>query len=197
MKLSDALATIALLVAIASAIFTYVQTMAANSQIKLANLQVRPYVRLRPLFDAKQGDQLSVEEVTENFSSVPAHVIYSSLTPWVDGVTTGAFLFNRTGDILYENKPGVAVIPDMPKRTAKLVVQGGSRLEIGTCVLYGSISDNDPRRWESRAFYSYQPGSLVPEIQFVKEIEVASSTSSCESRNLRSQWLALGAHPIR
>jgi hypothetical protein len=96
-KLSDALATIALLVATASAIFTYVQMKAANSQLTLTDLQVRPYVRFRPLFDVKRGDQLSVTEVIENFSSVPAHVIYSSLTPWVGGVG-GLYLRYRSLD---------------------------------------------------------------------------------------------------
>lgn len=196
MKLSDLHAATALVVAVASAVFTYFQTKAAESQLKLADLQIRPYVRFRPMFDAERDNQLSVEEITENLSSVPAHVIYSSLTPWVDGVTTGVFLFNKTGDVLFENKRSGAAVPDMPKSTAKLIIQGRSRLEIGTCV-YGSISESDPRRWEARAFYSYQPGLDVPETQFVEEKELSSSASSCESRNLRSQWLALGAHPIK
>jgi hypothetical protein len=191
------LAAFALLVSLATAVFTYVQTRSAEGQLRLADLQVRPYARLMPVFVRGAGDRLAVEEIEEDFSPVPARVIYSSMTPWIDGVNSGAFLFNRVGDILYGNRRAGQFLPDMPIATARLVIRGKARLEVGACIVYSSISQADPRRWEGRGFYSYQPGFAMPEVQMIREEEVPRSTTSCESRNLRSQWLALGVRPVR
>ena len=59
---------------------------------------------------------------------------------------------------------------------------------IGTCVIYGSISEADDRRWEERALYSYEPGEDLRVIQYTAENEVSVSKTSCDSGNIRHEW---------
>jgi len=53
MKLSEALSAIAIVVAVASAAFSYVQVNAAKNQLRLAELHIRPYVKYTPIFSVE------------------------------------------------------------------------------------------------------------------------------------------------
>ena len=59
---------------------------------------------------------------------------------------------------------------------------------IGICVVYGSISLSDYRRWEARALYSYEPGADFRVNQYTRETEVSTSEKSCDSGNVRLEW---------
>src|SRR2546422_7098983 len=93
---------VALLVSITSAIFTYIQTTTTRAELRLNELQIRPYVKYIPdFFEAKR--EIHIDMVLENLSPVPASVIYTELTPWIDGATSGLNMHSTTQDILYQH----------------------------------------------------------------------------------------------
>ncbi len=179
---------IALFVSIASAIFTYVQTTTTKAQLKLNELQIRPYVKYIPgFFEGKQ--EINVDMRLENLSSIPASVIYTELTPWIDGVTSGLNMHSTTEDILYQHKGGASNLPQINGNTAKRLLNGDSVLEIGVCVIYAPLSKSDSRRWLLISLYKYSAGSAIPMTMFVQEVEVPASKNTCKSNEIRGQWL--------
>ena len=159
-----------------------------KQQLKLTQLQARPYVRYWPTFNETGPDKLSAKMLTENLSPIPAHVIYNQLKTWVDEQTTTTFLYNRTGDILYQNKRGVSDLPPLPKKLAKDAIGGAVKLMIGTCVVYGSISSSDGRRWEVRGLYSYTPNEALPSDEYLTDAEVGENADHCDTSTIRSEW---------
>src|SRR6266851_7871881 len=136
LKFSDILAVLALVVSIGSVTISFTQTGNVKRQLQLAELQIRPYIRYKPRFIEDGNDQLDISMISENHSAIPGNVIYDQLKIWIDDKTTSAFLFNRTGDILYQHKNGVSDLSRMPDELAKTVRRGKVILTIGTCVVY-------------------------------------------------------------
>jgi hypothetical protein len=73
---ANIVATVALLVSLGSAAFTYLQVRTAKQQLQLAELQIRPYARERPRFEENGSDGLSISLINENLSAIPARIIY-------------------------------------------------------------------------------------------------------------------------
>ena len=194
LKLSDALAGVALVVALSSAWISYQSLSSTKHQVQLSDLQIRPYVRYKPVFN-QVGEDLLTTMISENLSSIPAKVIYSELRTWVDATSSGAFLFNRTGDVLYEHHNGSSDLPQMPKEIAHSAINGKAQVMVGTCVVYSSLSPSDSRRWEAKALYSYEPHQDLPSVQYFNEEAVAEGIDRCDSSNLRSQWMGVREQP--
>ena len=179
---------VALLVSITSAIFTYVQTTTTKAQLKLNELQIRPYVKYIPdFFEAKR--EINVDMHLENLSPVPASVIYTELTPWIDGATSGLNLHSVTQDILYQHKGGLSNLPPITGDTAKRLMSGDSVLQISVCVIYAPLSQPDSRRWKMTSLYEHIAGSTIPKTIFVQEVDVPASKNTCDSKEIRDQWL--------
>jgi hypothetical protein len=188
LKLSEAISVLALAVAIGSAAISYRSSSISKHQSDLSDLQIRPYVRYRPVFERSRSDDLGVTMISENLTQIPARVIYDELRTWVDGISTGAFLYNRSGDILYEHHSGGSELPPLPKQIAKAAIAGKSRVMIGTCVVYRSLSSLDERRWEVRALYSHTPNTELPSVEFLEEVPVDRAVDRCDSKTLWSEW---------
>jgi hypothetical protein len=182
-------ATTAILISIVSAAISFTQLATVREQLKMNQLQIRPYVRWRPIFDENGRDQLHVSMVMENLSPIPARTIYTQLKTWVDESTTDAFMYNHSGEILYQNKDGANGLPPMPKAIAKDAIAGKVKLTIGTCVVYGTISPADLRRWEVRAIYAYAPGHTSPVVEYLTEVDVAGTADHCDTSTIRAEWL--------
>jgi hypothetical protein len=187
-KLSEALSILALVVATGSAAISYRSFSVSKHQSELSDLQIRPYVRYRPVFEKSRSDELGVTMISENLTQIPARVIYDELRTWVDGVSTGAFLYNRSGDVLYEHHSGGSALPPLPKQIAKAAIAGKSKVMIGTCVVYRSLSSLDERRWEVRALYSYAPNAELPSAEFLEEVSLDGAVDRCDSKTLWSEW---------
>ena len=196
-KMSDVLAGLALIISVGSASISYQQLGSVRRQLQLTQLQIRPYMKYRPNFTQEGQDRLTVTMISENLSPIPANAVYSEVKVWIDETTTDAFLFNRTGDVLYQHKSGAMTLPPMHKEVAKAVISGKAQLLIGTCVVYGSISSSDDRRWEVRSLYSYAPNNELPTVQYIQEIDIAETVNRCDSRTLRSEWLNKKVQPPR
>jgi len=155
----------------------------------LAGVQIRPYVRYRPEFTEEGKDKLDLFMISENLSPIPAKVIYDELRFWINGSTGTAFLFNRTGDILYQTKPGGMAVPRMPALAAKDIRNGTAKLMVGTCVIYGSISPSDQRRWEVKALYSYTPNAGLAHVEYLNEVALDESADRCDAATIFDEWM--------
>jgi hypothetical protein len=193
-KLSDIMAGLALIISVGNALVSYQQFRSGRDQLHLSDLQIRPYVKLRPSFTQHSSNRLTINMISENISSIPANVVYHELKTWVDDVTTKTFLYNNTGDVLFQHKSGAFSLPTMPTEVAGAVISGKAQLMIGTCVVYGSISTSDTRRWEDRTLYSYRPHDELPAVEYFKETEIPDTVVRCDSSTLRSEWLQRKAH---
>jgi hypothetical protein len=147
-------------------------------------MQTRPYVRYKPVFEESGSDKLRVMMIEENLNPIPAKTVYNKLQTWVDGISSGAFLVNRTGDVLYEHHNGNSDLPDLPKELSKAGIAGKAKIMIGTCVVYSSLSSAHNRRWEVRALYSYEPKSDLPMVQYIQESSVEPSVQQCDTTGL-------------
>jgi hypothetical protein len=196
-KAADVLAIIAIIISISSVVVVYVQTNAVKEQLKITELQIRPYVRYVPEFRAspnynkKKAVLVTMHE--ENLSPIPAEVFYTQLTPWINGVA-GPWMHSPSRRVLYEHKDGASDLPLITGEMAQRIIDGRSELMVGTCVIYGSTAIDDDRRWEERALYSYESGTdltatdLTRMIQYTAENEVSVSKTSCDSGNVRQEW---------
>lgn len=187
LKYSDVVATIAIIIAFGSAYFSYRSSTFTERQSVLAGVQTRPYVRYKPVFEESGSDELRVTMIQENLSPIPAKTVYNELRTWVDGISSGAFLVNRTGDLLYQHHNGSSDLPDLPKELSKAGIAGKAKIMIGTCVVYSSLSSADNRRWEVRALYSYEPSNDLPMVQYIQEISVEPSVQQCDTTGLLSE----------
>src|SRR5579883_2173210 len=51
--------------------------------------------------DTIDTGHLTTTMFSENLGAVPGRVLYDQLTTWLDGASSGAFLFNASEDVLY------------------------------------------------------------------------------------------------
>jgi hypothetical protein len=187
-KSEKAISWIALVVSITSAIFTYVQISTTKAQLKLAEQQIRPYVKYIPNF-SESKQQIDIEMILENLNSVPAKVIYTELTPWIDGVTSGTNMHSITPDILYQHRGGGSTLPPITGEYVKRLLSGHSTLEIGVCVIYSTTSKSDPRRWKINSLYEYIQGSAIPQTSYVEEEDALESETKCDSKSVRDLFI--------
>lgn len=183
-KSEKVISWIALVVSVTSAIFTYVQISTTKAQLKLNEQQIRPYIKYIPNF-SESKQQINVDMILENLNLVPAKVIYTELTPWIDGITSGTNMHSVTPDILYQHRGGGSTLPPITGENAKRLLSGRSTLEIGVCVIYSTTSKSDPRRWEINSLYEYIQGSAIPQTSYVEEVDILESESKCDSKKVR------------
>lgn len=183
-KSEKVISWMALVVSVTSAIFTYVQISTTKAQLKLNEQQIRPYVKYIPNF-YESKHQINVDMLLEDLNLVPAKVIYTELTPWIDGVTSGTNIHSVTPDILYQHRGGGSTLPPITGENAKRLLSGRSTLEIGICVIYSTTSKSDPRRWKINSLYEYIQGSTIPETLYVEEVDVLESETKCDSKKVR------------
>jgi hypothetical protein len=195
LRFSDYVAGFALFVAVGSALVSFTQLKAVRHQLQLAELQIRPYVRYKPRFEEKGLFDLSIEMRLENFSGIPANVIYHELRYWLNEQTGKSFIFNRTSDIVYQNKAGVVTLPPIPTEIASAARSGTSDIMISSCVIYGSIAPMDSRRWEVKSLFRFVPGNELPEIRYLNEGEVAEEMDRCDSMGVLTDWKKQLAKP--
>lgn len=187
-KSEKVISWIALVVSITSAIFTYVQITTTKSQLNLNEQQIRPYLQYIPKF-SESKQQLKVDMILENLNLVPANVIYTELTAWIDGATSGINMHSVVPDIVYQHKGADSTLPPIVGENAKRLLSGRSKLEIGVCVIYSTISKNDSRRWKLNSLYEYIQGSIIPKKSFVEEMDVLGSETKCASKKVRDLFI--------
>jgi hypothetical protein len=142
-KYANVTAAVTATVAVIGVIIAFLAWYTGREQLHTAQLQARPYVRERPIFITKGKYSIAAFILSENLSPIPAHVIYSQDKFWAGGEANKLFLYNKTGDILYQHKNGYSPLPPLPKALAEKAIAGRVEIMVGTCVVYGSISPSD------------------------------------------------------
>lgn len=183
MKLNSTIISIfALVISTLSAAFSYVQYQTATAQLRLNEQQTRPYVKYQPYFTPGNG-ALQVHMALENFSAIPANVLFSQLTAWVDGKHVGWDFHSTSPDIVYQHKGGGSSVPPITGPLVGKLNRGESLLSIGVCVLYTSTTKTEPRTWLFRAVYEYAPGSKLATSRHTEEEEVSKPTQKCVAKD--------------
>jgi hypothetical protein len=59
---------------------------------------------------------------------------------------------------------------------------------VGGCVIYGSITTDDPRRWRISAAYRFDSLAELPIGLFANEVGVPTGTDKCDASSLRDEW---------
>ena len=154
----------------------------------LSEQQIRPYVKYIPNF-SESKQQIKVDMNLENLNLIPALVIYTELTPWIDGVTSGVNIHSASQDILYQHKSGSSTLPPITGEKAIRLQNGLSTLEIGVCVIYSTTTKSDHRRWKINSLYEYIQGSAIPQTTYVEEIDTIESVTKCDSKKVRDIYI--------
>lgn len=178
--LQTVLSSVALVVSLVSASFSYLQSRTSVSQLKLTEQQLRPHVTYSPVFFRdKKG--LNVDIYSLNQSPLPARIIYADTAGWIDGEFVSPNFHSIGEDILYQEKGGLSSLPTLTGKPLSRIDKGNV-LVLATCVVYASNNDADLRRWELEAVHEYIPGSRFPSRPYMKERLIDTSVRDCSAR---------------
>lgn len=180
---SLALAIVSLTVSMISAGVSYRQSQIANQQLSLAQQQLRPYVKYIPAFTPEKR-RVDILMRLENLGPLPATVVYTQVTAWVDTTHVGIDFHSTTPDLLYQHKGGGSELPPLNGNLFRRVAAGDSIFSLGVCALYTSSAKTDSRLWLFRALYEYVPGSPRPLTRYIDEQLVSSETQQCSAKDL-------------
>ena len=190
MKLnSNVISGLALAVSALSATFSFVQYRTASAQLRLNEQQLRPYIKYIPIFQPGKA-MLNIDLAIENHSPIPAKILHSEVTAWIDGEHVGFDFHSTAPDLLYQHKGGRQSIPPISGPLFTQLDKERSMLSMGVCVIYTSAANSDARVWLHRAVYEYLPGSGLPVTRYIDEEEVAASTTKCTAKDI-------GTHVVR
>jgi hypothetical protein len=175
-----AISVLALLVSLTSALFSYLQSRTSSAQLHLIEQQLRPHVTYVPtFFRTKSG--LDTDMYLQNQSPLPANVLYTDIAAWIGGEFVSPNLYSIGPDIIYQENGGVSSLPTLKGKPLSRIDKGDD-LILATCVIYGSTSKSDHRRWRLQALHKYLPGSSLPKRLFIEEQEASSSESQCSAK---------------
>ena len=184
MKLnSNVIPVLALIVATLSAMFTFVQYRTAAAQLRLNEQQLRPYVKYLPFFQSTKNS-LSIDLALENYSPIPAKVLHTELTAWIDGKHVGFDLHSMSPDMLYQHKGALQSIAPINGALFRAIQSTKSQLAMGLCVVYTTSSKGDQRVWLHKAVYEYLPGENLPLTRYIDEEEVGSTIAKCSAKDV-------------
>ena len=177
---------LALIVSALSATFSFVQYRTATAQLRLNEQQLRPYVKYIPIFQPIKGS-LAIDMVLENYSPIPARVLHTELTGWVNGDHVGFDFHSLSPDLLYQHKGGRSSVPPIRDALYKSIQTQKSLLSIGVCVVYATAAKTgDSRVWLHKAVYEYLPDSDLPVTRYIDEEEVSSGVTKCTAKDVES-----------
>jgi hypothetical protein len=186
---SFAVAAVSLIVSIVSASIAYWQSQIASQQFALAAQQLRPYVKYIPAFLAEKH-QIGILMRLEDLSPLPATVVYTQVTGWVDHTHLGIDFHSTASDLLYQHKGGGSALPPIRGDLFRWVTSGDSIFSLGVCTLYASTAKSDSRLWLFRAVYEYQPGLSEPLTRYIDEREVPAGTQNCSAKDVEDHLYA-------
>src|SRR6266481_6977244 len=147
------ISVLALLVSLTSALFSYLQSRTSSSQLRLIEQQLRPHVTYLPtFFRTKSG--LDIYMYLQNQSPLPANVLYTDLAAWIGGEFVSPNLYNLGPDIIYQEKGAISSLPTLKGKPLSRIDKGDDFI-LATCVIYGSTSKSDRRRWRLQALHKY------------------------------------------
>ena len=184
MAFSDRTISIAALaVAAASALFTLMQYVASDRQLRLNAQQLRPHVSYLPTF-FRTVYALKIDMYLQNESPLPANVLFTDAALSIDGNVQMLHHYSIRPDILYQQRGGVSTLPLFEGPQFVAIEAGKSKLLVATCVVYASTASSDSRRWFLSAVHEYVPGATLSTRHSITENEVAEDVKECSAKTL-------------
>lgn len=184
-KFSLIFSCIAICISALSAFYSFTQSQTAKAQLKLNEQNLRPFVKYVPHFRTDK-ESINTEMVLESLNTVPARIIYTELTTWINGINNGTNLHSTSQEILFQHKNGGAELPPILGENFKNISKGVYVAEIGVCVIYTYINDSDIKYWQLNSLYKYTPYNELPLTVFSDEVEVTSSDTKCRSLEVKN-----------
>lgn len=163
------------------------QVQLLKQQVELNSTETRPFLRLKA--GVSPGKPFRVFLKIINVGPVPGRVIgYDMMVQVGREVVRPRGKLLNTGDILYPNQPGLGVFEDLTQRESKAFEGRLQPVVAGGCVVYGSITSDDARRWKVSAAYHFDSWDKLPIGLVAREVPVPAKTDSCDASSLRNEW---------
>jgi hypothetical protein len=177
------------LVAYRAALDSHEQVQLLKSQVDFNSMETRPFLRVKSSVSTDKPASVSMNVL--NVGRVPGRVIAYDMLVQVGHkvIEPRGGTFN-THDVLYPDQPGLGVFQPLTQEDATSFARGGNPIVVGGCVIYGSITENDARRWKVSAAYRLDSVSELPIGLFAKEVSVPPGTERCDASTLREEWQA-------
>jgi hypothetical protein len=124
-------------------------------------------------------------------TSIPAKIYYDRMTAAFGDHVAGNWVQSRPGqhDILYEHRGGGATLPPIETPLSDQLLSQATTLRIGTCAVYGTLSDADKRFWEVDAIYEFRPGEDEPLTLDTSERALTDPNRQCDPASLLRGWI--------
>lgn len=165
------------------------QVLLLKRQVEINSSEARPFLRVTSRVSPENHSRVLLR--ITNIGRLPGRVIaYDMLVqvgPHVHEPEGGVM---STGDILYTDQPGLGVFETLTHAEATSFQKGLEPLVAGGCVVYGSITAEDTRRWRVSAAYRLDALGGLPGLLFAKEVEVPPRKDACDASLLREEWAA-------
>ncbi len=169
---------------------THEQVQLLKRQVEFNASETRPFLRVKPAI-IPWGKNFRVLMGVVNVGHIPGRVLAYDMT-----VQVGRRLIERqgsklyTGDIIYPEQPGLELFRMLTQEQASTFVRGSEPVVVGGCVVFGSITTEDNRRWEVSNVYRFDSLDELPLGLFANEVSIPLETSSCDADSLRDKWAA-------
>jgi hypothetical protein len=168
---------------------TQEQVQLLKRQVDYNSSETRPFLRLKP--NIPPGKATSVYLDVINLGRIPARVIaYDMLVQLGDKLIEPKGGTVNTQDVLYPDQPGMGVFQTLTPEEAQNYLRDSAPIVVGGCVIYGSITADDPRRWKASAAYHFDSHSELPRGLLASEAGVPTGTDKCDASSLRDEWAA-------
>lgn len=185
---------LALVVSISSAMFSFAQYRTSSAQFRLTEQQLRPHVSYVPTFFTRKSS-LNIDMYLQNQSPLPANVLFTDIAAWIDDQPLAPNFHSMSPDILYQERGSLSSLPPIKDKRFGQVESGSVVFTLATCVIYGSTSKSDSRRWLVQALNEYIPGSSLPKRLFIQEDELSTPEKDCSAGQVRARASESMANP--
>jgi hypothetical protein len=179
---------------LATAFVAYKSARDSHEQVQLLKRQVdfnssetRPFVRLTS--SISPGKTIHVLLNVVDHGRIPARVMGYDMAIQIGRkvVEPKGGTFN-TQDILYPDEPGLGVFQTLTQTEARSFTSGSEPVVVAGCVVYGSITADDTRRWKVSAAYRFDSLAGLPVGLFANEVGIPAGTDKCDASSLRDEW---------
>jgi len=171
---------------------THEQLQLLKRQVEFNSTETRPFFREKSRVSrSEKGLRVYLEVI--NVGRIPGRVLAYDLMVQIghEVLEPKGGTFN-THDILYPDQPGLGIFATLTEDEAIPFIRGTQPLLAAGCVIYGSITADDTRRWKVSAAYRFD--SITDELPiglFANEVGVSTAIGTCDAHSVRDEWTSL------
>jgi hypothetical protein len=174
-------------VAYRTALDSHEQVQLLKRQVDFNSMETRPFLRLKSSVSTDKPASVFLNVI--NVGRLPGRVIAYDMMVQVGHkvIEPQGGTFN-TQDVLYPDQPGLGVFQPLTQEDTTSYARSGNAIVAGGCLIYGSITEEDTRRWKVTAVYRFDSASELPIGLFAREVSVPSEADRCDASTLREEW---------